>query len=133
MARTVEEGHFYRRRAAPPTIVGGYFKQVPMQQSQALLQIHSGSDCPHKILFKIGLNSTGYETIIFDNEGQSLLLICIHYFRTTGCFLECTNKTAFTALIWHLLCKQQKRLYKTNLTTTELVLSSPSWSSCHVL
>ena len=65
MARTVKEGHISRRRAAParilscacPTALGGYFKQFPMQQLSALLQIQSGSDCPHESLFKIGLNS----------------------------------------------------------------------------
>ena len=65
MARTVEEGHVGRRRATParisaftcPTTLGGYFKQFPMQQLPALLQIPNGSDCPHESLFKIGLNS----------------------------------------------------------------------------
>ena len=64
MARTVEEGHISRRRAAPvrisactcPTTLGSYFKQFPMQQLSAILQIQSGSDCPHESLFKIGLN-----------------------------------------------------------------------------
>ena len=65
MARTVEEGHVSRRRAAParmsactcPTTLGSYLKQFPMQQLSALLQIPSGCDCPSESLFKIGLNS----------------------------------------------------------------------------
>ena len=65
MARTVEESHVSRKRAALarmsactcPTILGGYFNQFPMQQLSALLQIPRGSDCPHESLFKIGLNS----------------------------------------------------------------------------
>ena len=64
-ARTVEEGYVSRRRAAPARIsvcaclmtLGGYFKHFPLQQLSALLQIPSGSDCPHENLFKIGLNS----------------------------------------------------------------------------
>lgn len=64
-ARTVEEGYISRRRVAPARIsvcaclmtLGGYFKHFPLQQLSALLQNPSGSDCPHKDLFKIGLNS----------------------------------------------------------------------------
>ena len=64
-ARTVEEGYVSPRRAALARIsvcaclmtLGGYFKHFPMQQLSALLQIPSGSDCPHENLFKIGLNS----------------------------------------------------------------------------
>ena len=40
-----------------PKTFSQYFKQFPMQQSSVLLQILSGSDCPHENLFKIGLNS----------------------------------------------------------------------------
>ena len=80
-AKTVEEGYVSHRRAAPARIsvcaslmtLGGYFKHFPMQQLSALLQIPSGSDCPHENLFKIGLNSN-------TRQSSSAMRDSHHYF-----------------------------------------------------
>ena len=85
MARTVEEGHVSRRRAAAarisastcPTTLGGYFKQFPMQQLSALLQIPSWSDCPHESPFKIGVNSNTRQSSSATKDS--------HYFAYLSC------------------------------------------------
>ena len=84
MARTVEEGHSHRRAVparisvctCPPTL-GGYFKQFSMQQLSTLLQIQSGSDCPHKSLFKIGLNPNTSQSSLATKESHYYLFIII--------------------------------------------------------
>ena len=92
MGRTVEEGHISRRRAAParisactcPTTLGDYFNQCPMQQLSALLQIQSGSDCPHESLFKIGLNSKTSQSSSATKDNHYLLLLWLWLWLTVA-------------------------------------------------
>ena len=105
MARTVEEGHVSRRRAAParisactcPTTLGGYSKQFPIQQLSALLQIPSGSDCPRESLFKIDLNSN---TRHLRQRRTAITLLSVSSTQSFGWNLECINIWSNGQFIW---------------------------------
>ena len=115
MAWTVEEGHVSCRRAGPArisactflTTLSSYFKHFPMQQLSTLLQIPSGSDCPHESLFKIGLNSNTRQSSSATKDSHYLNVKLLE-----GCLaFEVDIKTAYPITL-HFFKHNKQKCYR---------------------